>query len=188
MAARRADAQRNIDAILNATKEVFRTVGVDATVRDVAARAGIGVATLYRHFPQRSDLVAAVYRREVDLCAAAASTLARERQPFAALAAWLQRFSSFIATKRGLAAALRSGDPALDGLPAYFRAHLEPALESLLEAAIAAGEVDADVNAYELLQGIGILSVSSGEEGHRAGRRMIELILAGLRKSPRGTS
>lgn len=71
----RADAQRNLDALLEAAKAVFGTSGVDAPVRDIAARAGVGIATVYRHFPQRSDLIAAVFRREVDACAAAAAPL-----------------------------------------------------------------------------------------------------------------
>ena len=148
----RADAQRNLDALLEAAKAVFGAAGVDAPVREIAARAGVGVATVYRHFPQRSDLVAAVFRREVDACAAAASALAREHEPGEALARWLRRYTSFIATKRGLAAALHSGDPAFDALPAYFRKHLEPALQSLLDAAVTAGQIRDDVEAYELLQ------------------------------------
>ncbi|WP_395854267.1 TetR/AcrR family transcriptional regulator [Cystobacter fuscus] len=177
----RADAQRSIEALLEAAREVFGAQGVDAPVREIAAKAAVGIATVYRHFPQRSDLVAAVYRREVDACAAAATTLAQEHEPLDALIKWLERYASFIATKRGLAAALHSGDPAFDALPAYFRTHLEPALQSLLDAAVAGGHIRSDVKAYELLQGVGILSVSNGEAGHRAGQRMIELLIDGLR-------
>src|SRR6202453_5187269 len=133
----RADAQRNMDALLEAALAVFATSGVDAPVREIAALAGVGIATVYRHFPQRADLVAAVFRREVDACAAAAPALAREHEPGEALARWLRRYTGFIATKRGLAAALHSGDPVFEALPAYFRAHLEPALQSLLDAAVA---------------------------------------------------
>ena len=96
----RADAQRNLAAVLQAAKEVFAESGVDAPVRAIAARAGVGVGTIYRHFPQRSDLVAAVFRREVDACAAAAPILAAELGPVDALASWLQRYTGFIATKR----------------------------------------------------------------------------------------
>src|ERR1700755_2199511 len=106
----RADAQRSIDALLQSALEVFATSGVDAPVREIADKAGVGIGTVYRHFPQRSDLIAAVFRREVDACAAAAPVLAREHEgdPAEALAGWLQRFMRFVATKRGLGAALHS--------------------------------------------------------------------------------
>src|SRR6186713_1099041 len=72
----RADAQRNLEGILRTALEVFETSGVDAPVREIADKAGVGVATLYRHFPNRSDLIAAVFRHQIDACADAASTLA----------------------------------------------------------------------------------------------------------------
>jgi AcrR family transcriptional regulator len=177
----RADAQRNLDALLEAAKVVFAAAGVDAPVREIAALAGVGIATVYRHFPQRSDLVAAVFRREVDACAAAAPALAREHEPGEALARWLRRYTGFIATKRGLAAALHSGDPALDALPGYFRQHLEPALRSLLDAAVTAGQIRGDVEPYDLLRAVGNLSVAAGEDGAVHGRRMVDLLIDGLR-------
>ncbi len=124
----RVDAQRNIDALLAAAKEEFAAQGVNVHVRAIAARAGVGTATLYRHFPLRSDLICAVFRREVDACAAEAPQLAASHEPGEALELWLQRYTGFVATKRGLAAALHSGDPAFNGLPAYFHDHLGPAL------------------------------------------------------------
>src|SRR6476659_2372864 len=108
----RADAQRNIDALLEAALAVFATSGGDAPVREIAEQAGVGIGTVYRHFPQRADLVAAVFRHEIDACADAASVLATEHGPGEALARWMQRYAAFIATKHGLAAALHSGDPA----------------------------------------------------------------------------
>jgi AcrR family transcriptional regulator len=177
----RADAQRNLDALLEAAKAVFGASGVDAPVREIAARAGVGIATVYRHFPQRSDLIAAVFRREIDACAVAAPALAREHEPGDALARWLRRYTSLIATKRGLAAALHSGDPAFDALPGYFREYLEPALRSLLDAAVAAGQIRGDVEAYELLQAVGNLSLAAGEDGSGRGRRMVDLLIDGLR-------
>src|SRR5215470_10432287 len=143
----RADAQRNIEALLQAALAVFATSGVDAPVREIAEKAGVGVGTVYRHFPQRADLVAAVFRHEIDACAGAAPILAAEHNPGEALAKWMQRYVAFIATKRGLAAALHSGNPTFDTLPAYFEARLLPALQTLLDSAVAAGEVRADVAA-----------------------------------------
>jgi AcrR family transcriptional regulator len=182
----RADAQRNIDVLLEEAKAVFATSGVDAPVREIASRAGVGVGTFYRHFPRRSDLVAAVFRREVDACAAAAPTLARQHEPGEALARWLWRYTSFIATKRGLAAALHSGDPAFDALPAYFQQHLGPALHSLLTAAATAGAVRADIQPNDLLRAVSNLCVApSQEEGAGHSKRMIALLLDGLRYGAR---
>ncbi|MEU8236222.1 TetR/AcrR family transcriptional regulator [Actinoplanes sp. NPDC048967] len=175
----RVDAQRNIDALLDAAKVVFSTSGVDAPVREIAAQAGVGVGTFYRHFPLRSDLVTAVFRREVDACAEAAPVLAAEHEPGEALSRWIFRFTDFIATKRGLAAALHSGDPAFNVLPDYFLQRLGPALGGLLDAATAAGEVRAEVSAQELLYAVSTLCMS-GEEGDH-GRRMVALLIDGLK-------
>ena len=94
----RADAQRSLDALLQAAKTVFAVSGVDAPVRDIAEKAGVGVGTVYRHFPQRSDLVAAVFRREIDACAAEADALAAAYPPGEALDRWIERFIGFIST------------------------------------------------------------------------------------------
>jgi AcrR family transcriptional regulator len=177
----RADAQRNIAAVLEAAKAVFADSGVDAPVREIAARAGVGVGTLYRHFPQRYDLVVAVFRHEVDACADAASALATEHEPGEALARWLRRYTSFIATKRGLAAALHSGDPAFDALPAYFDQRLRPALQSLLESASAAGEIRADVKPNDLLQAVANLCLPADAGRADRAQPMVDLLIDGLR-------
>ena len=177
----RADAQRNIDALLQAALAVFKTTGVDAPVREIAEKAGVGIGTLYRHFPQRADLVAAVFRHEIDACAEAASTLAAEHGPGEALARWSQRYADFIATKRGLGAALHSGSPAFEPLPAYFKTRLLPAFRKLLDAAVAAGEVRADVNADDLLSAVGNLSRQAPDDDPERTRRIIALLIDGLR-------
>jgi AcrR family transcriptional regulator len=177
----RADAQRNLDALLHAAKEVFATSGVDAPVREIAEKAGVGLGTLYRHFPQRSDLIAAVFRREIDACADASPILSAEREPFEALASWMQRYAAFIAAKRGLAKALHSGDPAFDSLPGYFDQRLRPALGTLLEAAATAGEVRADVDANELLGAVASLCMSAHNAGPGRAERMVALLVDGLR-------
>ncbi len=177
----RADAQRNTDALLKAALAVFATSGVDAPVREIAEKAGVGVGTLYRHFPQRADLVAAVFRREIDACADAAPMLAAAHGPGDALAQWMQRYAAFIATKRGLATALHSGNPIFDTLPAYFHKRLLPALQTLLEAAGAAGEVRADVDADDLLNAVASLCMRPHGEGADNARRMVALLVDGLR-------
>ncbi|WP_432561504.1 TetR/AcrR family transcriptional regulator [Kineococcus sp. SYSU DK003] len=173
----RADAQRNLDALLVAARDVFAAVGVDAPVREIAAKAGVGVGTVYRHFPQRSDLVTAVFRHEVDACAEQAPLLAAEHPPFEALRRWLLRFTGFVAAKRGLAAALHSGDPAFEPLPAYFSGRFEPALGSLLDAAVQAGEITARLTPAELLTTLSRLSTPDPEFTERT----IDLLLDGMR-------
>lgn len=177
----RADALRNEDAVLEAAKVVFKTSGVDAPVREIASKAGVGVGTLYRRFPNRSDLVAAVFRREVDSCAAQAALLASAHSPDQALIAWLKHYTDFISTKRGLAAALHSGDPAFDALPGYFRSSFEPALKTLLNAAAEAGHVRNDIAPYDLLRAIGNLTVASGEDAVAHTASMVGLLIDGLR-------
>lgn len=177
----RADAKRNLDRLLAVAKEVFATSGVDAPVREIAKKAGFGVGTLYRHFPQRSDLIAAVFRREVDACADAAPVLAKAHPPFQALALWMQRYAAFIATKRGLASALHSGDPAFATLPAHFDQRLRPALQHLLDSAIAAGEARADIESNDLLHAIARLCMATNDQTPGQGAQMVALLADGLR-------
>jgi AcrR family transcriptional regulator len=182
----RADARRNLDALLKAAMAVFAESGVDAPVREIAERAGVGVGTVYRHFPQRSDLIAAVFRQEIDACADAAPRIAAEYPPGEALSRWMQRYVDFIAAKRGLAAALHSGDPAYEALPLYFQKRLEPALQALLEAAAEAGEARSGFAAGDLLRAAASLSTPAHDVGPDHGRRMVALLVDGLRCGTKG--
>ena len=177
----RIDAQRNIDALLKAAIEVFSTSGVDAPVREIVEKAGVGIGTFYRHFPQRSDLVAAVFRHEIDACADAAPILASEHEPGEALAKWMQRYAAFLGTKRGLASALHSGNPAFDQLPAHFQRRLRPALQTLLASAVGAGEIRTDFTAEDLLDAVASLCRTAYEKGADHARRMVALLVDGLR-------
>ncbi|MFE5840544.1 TetR/AcrR family transcriptional regulator [Streptomyces niveus] len=177
----RADAQRSVDALLTAAAEVFAASGVDAPVRQITARAGVGAGTLYRHFPQRSDLIAAVFRHEVDACADAAPALAARYDPADALARWLRRFAGFIATKRGLSAALHSGDPAYGSLPTYFQDRFIPVLAGLLDAAAAAGQIRGDADPMDLLRAVANLALPVGDENDDHAQRMVALLMDGLR-------
>ena len=177
----RADAQRNIDSLLDAAKTVFSTAGVDAPAKQIADLAGVGVGTLYRHFPQRSDLVVAVFQRGVDACTDAATALAAAHEPGEALAIWLHRYTEFLATKRGLASALHSGDPAYCALPDYFMQRLGPALGSLLEAATASGEIRAGISPQDILHAVANLCVPVPGEGVAYSQRMVALLIDGLR-------
>jgi AcrR family transcriptional regulator len=178
----RADARRNAEALLDAAKAVFASSGVDAPAKQIADAAGVGVGTLYRHFPRRADLVLAVFRREVEDCADAASTLASENPPGVALEKWLYRLTEFIVAKRGLAAALHSGDPAFDGLPAYFMGRFGPALEDLLDAATASGEIRVTISAEELMYAVATLCHPPvGEPSVDQSWRMVAILVNGLR-------
>lgn len=182
----RSDARRNLDVLLQAAKEVFATTGVDAPAKQIAATAGVGVGTLYRHFPKRSDLVKAVFQHEVDACAEAAAALASAHAPADALSAWIHRYTEFIATKRGLARALHSGDPAFDELPDYFMGRLGPALDSLLTSAAAAGAIRTDIEARELLYAVANLCLPIGDDDDHV-QRMVTLLVDGLRRPGSGT-
>ena len=180
----RADARRNVQALLKTAMTVFAASGVDAPMREIAGQAGVGVGTIYRHFPKRADLIVAVFRHEVDACAEAAPALAAEHQPGEALTRWVDRYTNLIAAKRGLAAALHSGNPAYDVLPAYFEERLSPALDGLLNAATAAGHIRSEVDARELLWAVASLCAPTRTGDPTLARRMIGLVLDGLRAGP----
>jgi AcrR family transcriptional regulator len=175
----RADAKRNLDTLLQSANAVFATSGVDAPVREIAEKAGVGIGTVYRHFPQRADLIAAVFRQEIDACAEAAPILAAEHAPGEALAKWMQRYAAFIATKRGLAPALHSGNPAFEPLCAHFQQRVGTALRTLLDSAVAAGEVRNDVDSDELLHAVASLCLPAQDDGRA--QRMVALLVDGLR-------
>ncbi|WP_330230630.1 TetR/AcrR family transcriptional regulator [Nocardia sp. NBC_00508] len=180
---KRADARRNKQTLLDAAAAVFVTSGVEAPVRDIAARAGVGTGTIYRHFPTRADLIIAVYRHQVEACAEAGpALLASNAAPYAALGQWIILFVDFLATKHGLAAVLQSGDAGFDTLHAYFLDHLVPVCTRLLDAAAEAGEIRPDIDAYELMRGVGNLCIGAADDPRYDARRMVELLIAGLHR------
>ncbi|WP_405983776.1 TetR/AcrR family transcriptional regulator [Streptomyces sp. NBC_00872] len=179
---KRADARRNKETLLDAAAAIFVTSGVEAPVRDIAARAGVGTGTIYRHFPTRADLIIAVYRHQVEACAEAGPILlATCATPHAALGRWINLFVDFLVTKHGLAAALQSDDAGFDTLHAYFLDRLVPVCAELLEAAAAAGEIRSDMDALELMRGVGNLCVGADSDPRYDARRLVELLIAGLR-------
>ncbi len=179
----RTDAQRNVSALLDAAKTVFAAAGVGAPAKEITDLAGVGVGTLYRHFPRRSDLIVAVLQHEVDECADAATVLAERHEPVQALEKWLYRFTEFVGTKRGLASALHSGDPAFDALPGYLTSKLEPALDALLSAATATGEVRNDLCAGDLIHTVALLCQPVPGEALAYNQRLVAVFLDGLRRS-----
>lgn len=179
---KRADARRNERALLDAAAAAFVTSGVDVPVRDIAVRAGVGVGTIYRHFPSRADLIVAVYRHQIEACAEAGpALLADSDTPHAALAQWIDLFVDFLVTKHGLAAALQSDDAAFQSLHAYFLDRLVPVCDQLLDAAVAAQEIRPDMDAYGLLRGVGNLCIGAGNDPRYDARRLVDLLVAGLR-------
>jgi AcrR family transcriptional regulator len=181
---KRADAQRNEQALLAAAAAVFVTSGVEAPVRDIAAAAGVGMGTIYRHFPTRADLVVAVYRHQVEACAEAGPVLlANGGSPHAALGEWVNLFVDFLVTKHRLAAVLQPDSVGFDALHAYFLDRLVPVCAQLLAAAAEAGEISADIDAYELMRGIGNLCVGADNDPRYDARHMVELLIAGLLQS-----
>ena len=179
---KRSDARRNEETLLAAAAATFVGSGVDVPVRDIAARAGVGVGTVYRHFPTRADLVAAVYRHQVETCAQAGPALLDDSSsPLAALTDWIDLFIDFLITKRGLASALQSDSAAFETLHAYFLDRLVPVCAQLLDAAAAAREIVPDADAYGLMRGIGNLCIGADTDPDYDARRMVQLVIAGLR-------
>lgn len=182
MPRKRADARRNEKTLLDVASAAFVASGVDVPVRDIAARAGVGVGTIYRHFPTRADLIVAVYRHQIEACAEAGpALLADSRTPHAALERWINLFVDFLITKHGLAAALQSDAAAFQTLHAYFLDRLVPVCDQLLDAAVAAGEIRPDLDAYGLLRGVGNLCVGAGSDPRYDARRLVQVLIAGLR-------
>ncbi len=182
---KRADARRNEQTLLAAAAAVFVVSGVEAPVRDIAARAGVGMGTIYRHFPTRADLVIAVYRHQVEACAEAGpALLASSSTPYVALTQWVDLFVDFLITKHGLAAALQSDNARFEALHAYFLDRLVPVCAQLLDAAAAAGEIRPDMDAYGLMRGIGGLCAGIDGDSRYDARRMVGLLIAGLLQSP----
>lgn len=180
---KRADARRNEETLLDAAAAVFVASGVEAPVRDIAAKAGVGMGTIYRHFPTRADLIVAVYRHQVEACAEAGpALLATSETPHAALARWIDLFVDFLVTKHGLAAVLQSDNTGFETLHSYFLDRLLPVCAELLDAAAAAGEIGSDVEAYQLMRGVGNLCIGAEHDPRYDARRLVALLIAGLRR------
>ena len=181
----RSDAKRNVVALVEAAKTVFEGSGVDAPAKEITDLAGVGVGTLYRHFPRRSDLIVAVLQHEIDECVEAAEELGTTLGPREALMDWIERFTDFVGTKRGLASALHSGDPAYDDLPQYLLDRLEPALQVLLARAVDGGYARDDVTAREVLMTIALICqpVPGGQSSFN--QRMAHVFVDGLTRPKR---
>lgn len=178
----RADSLRNRDLLLTAAKAAFAELGADAPLEEIARRAGVGIGTLYRHFPTREALIAAVYAREIAQLAASADALLAQGSAGEALEAWLDLLIDYMATKRVMAPALRADPGEGSKLYASTGATILPPLERLAEAARAAGDIRPDIGFEDILRMMSGLSLGYEQPGWDAGaRRLLSVMMAGLR-------
>jgi AcrR family transcriptional regulator len=178
----RADARRNREKLLEVAAARFVDAGTDVSLEAIAREAGVGIGTLYRHFPTRNALVEAAYRSELERLTGAPGELLAEHEPDAALAAWMDRFVEYAEAKNGMRSALQA--VAADGANpfAQSRAGMLGALETLLDAAQAAGTVRADVDAEDVLRAMGGIWLMTDEPGWQdRARRLLGIVMDGLR-------
>src|SRR5436190_11426464 len=182
----RADAVRNRERVLEAAKAVFSAGGAEASLEAVARRAGVGIGTLYRHFPTREALYEAVYRREVEQLAELAKHLVEtEIAPIEALRSWLRAGVEFIATKKGMAAALAMAAHGSSELVAYSLDRLTRAVGELLQRAAAAGEVRADIDPEDLLRTLVGMCYAHDRPGWQTKvLRLVDVFIDGLCQRP----
>ncbi|GLR88400.1 TetR/AcrR family transcriptional regulator [Bradyrhizobium iriomotense] len=182
----RADAVRNRERVLEAAKAVFSAGGPEASLEAVAKRAGVGIGTLYRHFPTREALFEAVYRREVEQLGELAEQLRSAKDPVDALRRWLRSNVEFVATKKGMSAALALAVQSGSELHAFSFDRLTRAVGTLLARAVAAGEVRADISPEDLLRAlIGMCYMHDQPGWQSTTLRLLDVFVDGLRVQPK---
>jgi AcrR family transcriptional regulator len=187
----RADAVRNRERVLEAAKAVFSAGGPDASLEAVARRAGVGIGTLYRHFPTREALFEAVYRREVEQLGELSEALKSEPDPVEALRRWLRSNVEFVATKKGMSAALALAVNSTSDLTVYSFGRLTKAVGALLDRAVAAGEIRADIGPEDVLRAlIGMCYLHDQPGWQTSVLRLLDVFVDGLmiRTSAQGAS
>jgi AcrR family transcriptional regulator len=182
----RVDAERNRAGLLDAARAAFASGHVPVTLEQVARDAGVGIGTLYRHFPTREALVEALYRQELaDLCASAGDLL-ETHAPERALRAWMDRFAGYVRAKREMADALRAVFAAGGVTVSFAREQLTAAVQTILDAGIAAGTLRDDVRAEDIVATIvGMFTATSLAGGHEQLERMLDLLMDAVRRPPR---
>jgi AcrR family transcriptional regulator len=178
----RKDAQRNHEALLVAASEAYGERGVDASLEDIARRAGLGIGTLYRHFPTRDALNEAVYRREVAGLCDGVAELNETLPPVEALRTWMRSFAMYVAKKRGMAMALKSALGPDNELFAYSHQRIRTAIGALVARAVESGTIRADADAEDLLRAMSGICMATDTPGwnDRTGR-LVDLLVDGLR-------
>lgn len=179
----RADAKRNREKLLAAAGQVFSGQdAADASLEAIARQAGVGIGTLYRHFPTRLDLLEAVYRNEVESLTSGVDELLADNPPDVALAVWMQRFVGLVAVKRGLAAAMKEVVAADSEVFAYCHGLVREAISRLVAAAVDTGAIRADADPHDLMRAmIGVCSVGDQAGWQDRAVRLIGLLIDGLR-------
>ena len=178
----RADAIRNRERVLEAAKAVFSAGGPEASLEAVARRAGVGIGTLYRHFPTREALFEAVYRREVQQLSELAEQLKSEADPVDALRRWLRSNVEFVATKKGMITALALAVQGSSELYAYSFDRLTKAVGALLDRAVAAGEIRSDISPEDLLRAlVGMCYLHDQPGWQKSVVRLLDVFVDGLR-------
>ena len=181
----RADAVRNRERVLEAAKAVFSAGGADASLEAVARQAGVGIGTLYRHFPTRESLFEAVYRREVQQLGELAEQLKNEAEPVEALRKWLRSNVEFVATKKGMSAALALAAHKPSELTAYSFDRLTRAVGALLDRAVAAGEIRTDIGPEDVLRALVGMCYMHDQPGWQSTvLRLLDVFVDGLRMQP----
>ncbi len=182
----RADAQRNRAKLVQVASQAFADRGADASLEEIARRAGVGIGTLYRHFPTREHLVEVVYRRELELLAGAASELLADNAPDIALDKWMHRFVSYMAAKRGMASSLKLLFTSNSALFADGTTVITAAFDQLLRAAINAGTVKDDLEASDVLYTLfAIYAIPDAPDWRERAHKIVRLIMDGLRIRPK---
>jgi AcrR family transcriptional regulator len=178
----RTDAARNRERILEVAKEAFTRNGADASLDEIAKQAEVGAGTLYRHFPNRDDLIEAVYKSEVEKIAAAGRRLAEDKAPLEALRAWMLMFVDHIAAKLIIAPALNSIVGGPGRLYEGSRGQVQEVVELLVKRAVKSGEMRKDVDAFDLMRAlIGMAYVQVGPDWKQSARRLVDVLIAGSR-------
>ncbi|CCM79201.1 TetR/AcrR family transcriptional regulator [Rhizobium mesoamericanum] len=178
----RADARRNREKLIEVAAAAFAQAGVETSLEDIARKAGVGIGTLYRHFPTREHLVEVVYRRELEGLAAAAKELAASHAPDVALEEWMRRFVGYIAAKRGMATSLKILMDSNASLFAEGIGILRGAAEGLLKTAADQGFIRSDIDTTDLLHALSsIYSLPASPEWRERSNRLIGLLMDGLR-------
>lgn len=179
----RADAERNRNRLIEVAKAAFADIGAEVSLEEIARIAGVGIGTLYRHFPTRDAMVEAVYRREVHQLAEAAAQLLESKPPVEALRAWMGLFIDHIATKKIIAPALTSLTGGTTELFAASGVLIKSAVALLVDRAVAAGDIRRDVDSIDLLYALaGFANVNNGPGWEPSARRLLDILIAGLRR------
>jgi AcrR family transcriptional regulator len=178
----RVDGRRNQERLIEAAKAAFADNGADVSLDEIARRAGVGIGTLYRHFPNRGAIVAAVYRREVEQLAAAAMRLSDSLPPLEALRQWMRLFVDYIATKKLIAPAFAAIVGGTAELYASSGQRITEAMRLLVERARYAGDIRADADPDDLLRALaGFTYGNSSPTWQASALRLIDILIDGLR-------